>query len=74
MPDFKMTEIKEEEFVVLCAPDGSPQFQTLAPDFVVCISMMQVMAEAGIGQHPVELFKKGFRILPVKLSAIQNGN
>lgn len=70
----KFQELIEEEMYVLVAPDGSWQAMTLAPDFVTCVAQIRLMHQHGIGKSFHELVKvKGFRILPVKVSMIQNG-
>lgn len=69
----KLDELKEDEMYVLCAPDGSPQLTTLAPDFAMCIGFAELLASKGIGEPVTKLFNKGFEILPVKVTILQNG-
>ncbi len=69
----KMSELVDEEMYVLCAPDGFPQTQTLAPSFVTCVAMLQMMAETGMVKPFPELMKAGCSILPVKVTMKQNG-
>jgi hypothetical protein len=67
----QLEEIKDEEMYVMVAPDGSPQLSTLAPDYATCIGFATLLSKKGIGQHPANLFKKGFEVLRVKISMQQ---
>lgn len=67
-------ELKDEEMYCLCAPDGSLQISTLAPDFEMCVAFCQLLGEVGISEPLVKMFKKGFKIMPVKVTILQNGD
>jgi len=69
----KMDNLKNEEMYVLCAPDGSVQLTTLAPEFVMCIGMAELLASKGISKPVTEMFEAGYEILPVKVTIVQNG-
>lgn len=69
----KVDELKNEEMYVLCAPDGSIQISSLAPDFATCLGYSEMLASKGIGQPVADLFKQGFEIMPVKVTILQNG-
>lgn len=73
MPDLKLEELKEETYCVFVAPDGYPQLMTIATDFKTCLAMTQMLAEKGVSEHPAILFKKGYQILPVKVTLVQDG-
>ena len=68
-----MEELHEEEMYCLIAPDGSPQLMTLAPDFPMCYGVIKLLEESGTGQSPEKLFKRGYKIFPVKITVTQNG-
>jgi hypothetical protein len=70
----KMQDFKDEEMYVLVAPDGNWQAMTLAPDFASCVGQIRLLHKYGIGESFHELVKvKGFEILPVKVTIVQNG-
>lgn len=69
----KLEELKEKEMYILCAPDGSAQLSTLAPEFAMCIGFAEMLASAGISKPVAEMFKEGYEVLPVKVSITQNG-
>lgn len=68
-----MNDLIEQEMCILVAPDGSPQPMTLATDFPSCLAQLKLMHKAGLGRSPHELFFKRYKILPVKVSIVQNG-
>ena len=71
--EVKLDELKNEEMYCLVAPDGSAQISTLAPEFAMCLGMAELMASKGLGQPVAEMFSKGFTVLPVKITMLQNG-
>jgi len=71
----KIEELKNEEMYCLFTPDGSAQLTTLAPDFPMCVAMIRMLHKAGMGESFHELLKvKGFMIMPVKVTIVQNGD
>jgi len=68
-----MDNLVEQEMCVLVAPDGSPQPMTLGADFASCVATVRLMHKANLGRSLHELLYKGFKILPVKVTIIQNG-
>lgn len=70
----KLDELQNEEMYCLVAPDGSVQIMTLAPDFAICIGMAELMASKGLCKPVSEMFSKGYSILPVKVTIVQNGS
>lgn len=71
----QIQELHNQEMYALFAPDGSFQGMSLAPDFPTCCAMIKMMHKAGLGKSFHELmFLKGFKILPVKVSMVQNGD
>ncbi len=71
---FKMENMVDEEMYVLVAPDGTPQLMTLAQDFPTCVGVIKLMHQNKISDSMSKLLFKGFKILPVKVSIIQNGD
>ena len=69
----KLDEIKNEEWYVLAAADGTPQIFSLAPEFETCVAMVEMMASKGIGRPLSVLFNEGYEILPIKLTILSNG-
>lgn len=69
----KIEELKDEEMYVLCAPDGSIQLTTMAPDFQSCIAMCELLGRSNISQPLTKMFEQGFCIMPVKITVVQNG-
>lgn len=70
----ELTEMYNEEMYVLVAPDGSWQGMTLSPDYATCIATIKMLHKSGICESYHELVKmKGFEILPVKVTMLQNG-
>lgn len=69
----KIEELQNEEMYCLCAPDGSTQLTTLAPDYEMCVAMATILSKAGISQPLDKMFKQGFQIMPVKVTIVQNG-
>lgn len=70
-----LIEMYNEEMYVLVAPDGSQQAMTLSTDYATCISTIKMLHKSGIGLSYHELVKiKGFEILPVKVTMLQNGS
>lgn len=69
----KIEELKDEEMYCLVAPDGSTQLMTLAPDYAMCIGIVTLISKKGIGEPLDKLFKKGFHVMPVKVTILQNG-
>lgn len=69
-----MEELKEEKMYCLVAPDGSTQLSTLAPDYPMCLAMIRMLHQAGIGQNSEKLLNAGFKILPVKVTITQDGD
>lgn len=70
----KLEGINEEEWYALVAPDGSFQAMTLAPDLATCVAQIRMLHKAKMCESFHELLKvRGFEILPVKLTMIQNG-
>ena len=66
--------MQNEEMYVMVAPDGSPQFATLAPDFAMCIAMIKLLHRKGISKSYHEMVVAGeYKILPVKVSLVANG-
>ncbi len=68
-----LQEINNEEMYCMVAPDGFPQTMTLAPDFAMCVALVQVLHKKGVGKSYFEMTRKGYEILPVKISMSQNG-
>lgn len=73
MKQVTLDELKNEEMYCLVAPDGSAQISTLAPEFAMCLGMAELMASKGLGQPVAEMFSKGFTVLPVMVTILQNG-
>lgn len=73
MKEVKLDELKNEEMYCLVAPDGSAQISTLASEFAMCLGMAELMASKGLGQPVAEMFSKGFTVLPVMVTILQNG-
>lgn len=69
-----MTEIKNEKMYVLVAPDGTPQLSTMAPDFAMSIGWMMTLGDAGIMQPVAKLLASGYKLLPVRVTIIQDGD
>lgn len=65
--------IINEEFYVLCAPDGSMQVSSLAPDLPTCMGFVKLLHKSGMGQSWHELKMKGFTYEKVKLTVIADG-
>jgi hypothetical protein len=74
MSNMKIEELHNEEMYALCAPDGSVQLGTLAPEFTLCMAIMSLMEAAGLAEPVGKLFEQGYHIMPVKVSIIQNGD
>lgn len=70
----KIEEIKEEEWYALFAPDGSFQGMTLAPDFPTCVAVCKMMHKYKLGESFFELTRRGFKVMPIKLTIVQNGD
>lgn len=68
----KMENVISEEMYVLVAPDGTWQPTTLAHDFPTCVAQIKLMHKAGISKSYHELSIKGFQVLPVRVTAIQD--
>ena len=69
-----MQEFINEEMYVLVAPDGIWQAMTLAPDFASCVAQIKMLHKAKLAESFHELVMvKGFEILPVKVTIMQNG-
>lgn len=60
--------MKNEQMVALVAADGTVQFQTIAPDAIMCVAMIKILSDKGIGEPLEVLLKNGMQILPIKLS------
>jgi hypothetical protein len=69
-----MEEFKKEPMYVLVAPDGTPQLSTLCLDFPTCVGFINMLASAGLGKEFKALTDEGFKILPVKVTIVQNGD
>lgn len=69
----QIEEINNEQWVALFAPDGSFQAGTLTPDFATCLGQINLMHLNKMGQSYNRLSIKGFKILPVRLTMIQDG-
>lgn len=70
-----MENIINDDFYCLVAPDGELQVTTLAPDFPMCVAMIKMLHKAKVSKSFHELCIIGkYKILPVKVTIIQNGN
>ncbi|AEI47651.1 hypothetical protein [Runella slithyformis] len=67
-------EVKGEEMYCLFAPDGSFQSNTLSPDFPSCVAFIKIMHKKGIGRSFHELCVAGYRVMPVKVTVVVNGD
>ena len=65
--------MNNEEMYVLAAPDGSCQVMTLSPDFPTCMAVIKLQHKAGLIDSFHKLTMKGFKIMPVKVTIVQNG-
>ncbi len=70
----KIEELKDDEMYVLCAPDGSIQLTTLAPDFPTCLAMIKLLHKSGLSKSPHEMMISGYTVMPVKVTITQNGD
>lgn len=71
----EIEELENEEMYCLFAPDGSWQPSTLSEDFPTCVAFIQLLHKAGMGRSFHQLCTvQGFKILPVKVSMVQNGD
>ncbi len=70
----KVEEMQNEEMCVLVAPDGACQLSTLAPDYAMCVAMIQLLHKKGISKSYHEMVIIGeYEIMPIKVSVIANG-
>ena len=58
---------------VFVSPDGVPQLSTIGLEFAHCIAFAELLADAGIAQHPALMIAEGYQVLPVKVSIVANG-
>lgn len=70
----KVEEVKDEEMYCLFTPDGFWQPSTLAPDFAFCLAFIKMLHKKGIGKSFHQLTLEGCKIMPVKVSIVQNGD
>lgn len=70
----EIEELQESEMYVLCAPDGSIQLTTLAPDFPSCVGFIKLLHKSGMGKSFHALMLEGFKVMPVKITIKQNGD
>lgn len=73
MINVKLEPIRNEEMYVLVAPDGTWQALTLSPGFPTCVAQIQLMHSKKLAKSYHELSIKGFQILPVRITIIQDG-
>lgn len=69
-----MEALKNEEMYVLVAPDGNPQPMTMGPDFETCVSVCTMLELVGLSTPLKRLFADGFKILPVLVTIVPNGD
>ena len=69
----EMENVISEEMYVLVAPDGAWQPMTLAHDFPTCMAQIKLLHKSGMSKSAHELMLKGFEVLPVRVTAIQDG-
>jgi hypothetical protein len=69
----KIEELENEKMCALFAPDGSFQAMTLAPDFPSCVAQIKMLHGSRMCQSYHKLSLEGFKILPVKITMIQDG-
>lgn len=67
-------DVINEEMYVLVAPDGSWQAMTLASDFPTCVGVIKMLHKKGLSKSFHELLMKGFKVLPVLVTMVQNGD
>lgn len=70
----KIEEFENTEMYCLFAPDGSWQGMTLAPDFPTCVATIRMLHKHKMGQSFFELTQKGFKVMPIKVTIVQNGD
>jgi hypothetical protein len=56
------------------APDGSIQPMVMMPTFDGCIGVIKLLHEAKLGKSYAKLSLAEFRVLPIKLTIVQNGD
>lgn len=69
----KIEAVISEEMYCLFAPDGSWQAMTLAPDFPTCLAQIKMMHKSGMCKSYHELSLKGFKIIPIRVTFVQDG-
>jgi hypothetical protein len=67
-------EVTNEEMCCLFAPDGSWQPMTLASDFAMCVAQIRLLHSKGLCQSYHQFSMKGFKILPIKVTMVQDGD
>lgn len=70
----QITEVSNEEMYCLFAPDGTWQAMTLGPDFPSVVAQIKMLHKAKMVLSFHDLMMKGYKILPVKVSMVQNGD
>lgn len=69
-----MENIVDSKMCVLVAPDGSPQYMTLSPDYAFCVALINILWSRGLNDSLPELWNKGYEIIPVNTNITQLGN
>lgn len=69
----QIQELNNEEMYALFAPDGSWQAMSLAPDFPTCVAMVKMLHKSGLSKSFHEMTINGFKVMPVKVTIVQNG-
>lgn len=70
----EIEELKNEDAFALFAPDGSIQCMTIAFDYATCSAVLKMLEKAKMMDSPAKLFQRGFKIMPIKISIIPNGD
>lgn len=68
----KIEEVKNESMYCLFAPDGTWQGMTLAPDLPTCMAVIKMLHKSKMGKSLHELKLKGYEILPIKITIVQD--
>lgn len=74
MNQMKIQEFKDEPMYALFANDGSWQGMTLAPDAASCIVLIKMLHKAKTSKSFHELSLSGFKVMPIKVTIVQNGD
>ncbi len=70
----QIQEIQDQEMVSLYSPDGNIINMTLAPNFITCVVVINMLSKFGMGRSYNDLIKEGYCIIPIKVTIKQNGN